>query len=168
MMKIQYINSDIRFEILKELQKHSAETVSQNRFLSTIRTSDGKKDIGTIRRCLEDLKKNELIDQFLNKSDGSIDFITALDTTSHSIKEAKTTDRFIDDVTTDGKIYHKIPELYLFSTLKGKITFIEWNKSIDESYNSRFRRKTYIWVFILSIIGATTGIISIIIKIFCY
>lgn len=155
-MTPKILKSDIRYRILEKLANigHATEQVCINDFLKEIRTYNGEDDIGTIRRALEDLERENLIVQSVNKT-GAKHFSEELDTTGMH-KAGKSTIRFEQEITIPGKPnYPKINPMFFYLTLKGKGYLATYEKK-----NWYHRNKELFLVILGAIIGLFGSIIG--------
>ena len=132
------MKNDIRIKILKGINDfgHTTEQKSANEFLSTIKTYVGTEDLGTIKEALDELIGLELIKE-TRKGTGMKNF----GSTQGDKETFKNPRRFIDKVGDAPKV----PELYLYCTLKGKTFLIENEKLKIDLSISKFQRIGF-WV----------------------
>lgn len=147
------LNSDIRYKILYELNKigHSTEEIPINTFLATLKTVKGTKDIGTIKRAILELIKEEYVEESPSRK-RIIDEIN----TNGPAETFKNPKRFIQDVGDAPKI----DNIYLIITLKGKKFLVEWDKLESDISNSKFLEQTRWITLIMAIGGFVLGIVA--------
>lgn len=129
-------SKDIRILILLYLEKqdYSLEQIKSNQMLSELVTSKGTRDLGTIRRSLEDLLgEGFIMETHLKKVIGSkflltykADVIRAFPNfQGYDPKEFSNPQRFVEPVGNAPQI----PDIHLGITLKGKAFLTERRNS---------------------------------------
>lgn len=148
------LKTDIRYIILNELNQmgHSTEDIPINNFLATIKTFIGTEDIGTIKRAIQELIKEEYVAESPNHI-GKVEAINS----SGPHDTAKNPKRFIEAIGDAPKIN----DIYLFITLKGKKFLIEWAKLESDASNSKFLKQTRIVTLVLALGGFGLGIFNL-------
>lgn len=152
------LENDIRITILKELNSwgHTTEQKRANDYLATIETYNGNRDLGTIVEALKDLRHGYLIKE--TRGQNRIDDIVT-NQKGDKNNDWKNPRRFIEPVG----IAPQIPNIYLYCTIKGKKFLIENDKLMIDYTLSKWNKRWFVPVAIISTIGLLLSILSILI-----
>lgn len=151
------MKDDLRFKILEELVRlgHTTEQVSLNKFLSGLKTFNGKSDLGTILEAI-----SELVEDGYVKETRNISVLKSVVTNRNPRSIWKNPERFNSDLTdpkNPQNVAPRIKPVNLFLTLEGKKFLIDWNRL--ERMDKKSKNENLI-KFLFLITGAIISILG--------
>lgn len=149
------IKSDIRYQILNHLKEigHTTEEVNINPFLASLKTHNGKSDLGTILESLKELKKDGYIKETRNRNIIDQDYQTK----NKPFSDWKSPERFVKQVGEAPKINN----VYIFLTLEGKKFLIEWQILENNNWLLKYQKYFIFISFFLTILCLIASVLSI-------
>lgn len=150
------IESDLRYKILNHLKKigHTTEEVNINPFLSSLKTHNGKSDLGTILESLKELKRDGYIKETRNRNIIDQDYQTK----NKPYSDWKSPERFVKQVGDATQINN----VYIFLTLEGKKFIIEWEMLENNNWLLKNQRINFYVILAISFISVVLSVAAII------